>query len=128
MEILEVTIGKTFTFDAAHVLVDHPGLCKNLHGHTYTLTVELTGQVNCNTHMLVDFYELKEIVKARILLPLDHTNISELYPQTTVEALSAIIASVISGQFPKFDVSIQLQEGTGGYARTTRKRWQHEKA
>ena len=34
-------IGKTFTFEAAHWLPHHPGKCWKLHGHTWTVEVEL---------------------------------------------------------------------------------------
>ena len=30
---------KTVRFDAAHILTNHQGLCKNLHGHTYRVDV-----------------------------------------------------------------------------------------
>ena len=34
-------IGKTFTFEAAHWLPGHTGKCNALHGHTWTVEVEL---------------------------------------------------------------------------------------
>ena len=30
-----LTVTKSIKFDAAHILTNHQGLCKNLHGHTY---------------------------------------------------------------------------------------------
>ena len=115
---MKVTIGKEFHFDAAHRLPNHPGLCKHLHGHTYTLLVELTGEPNMETSMLVDFYELKEVVEV-ILETADHDNLNNKFPVTTVEFLCQNFAAIISRAFPLLDVTIQLQEGMGGYARCT---------
>ena len=35
------TVTKTVKFDAAHVLTNHCGLCRNLHGHTYRVDVSV---------------------------------------------------------------------------------------
>ena len=35
------TVTKTVKFDAAHILTNHQGLCKNLHGHTYRVDVSV---------------------------------------------------------------------------------------
>lgn len=74
-----VSITKEFTWDMAHMLGGHEGLCKNLHGHTYKMQVEvcrIDGDVikNCEASksMVVDFKDLKNIVKAKIVEPLDH--------------------------------------------------------
>ena len=37
-----ITVTKTVKFDAAHVLTNHQGLCKNLHGHTYRVDISVT--------------------------------------------------------------------------------------
>ena len=38
-------IAKEFSFDMAHMLDGHDGKCKNLHGHTYKLQVEVAGEL-----------------------------------------------------------------------------------
>ena len=111
-----VTIGKEFHFDAAHRLPDHKGKCQFLHGHTYRLLVELTGEPDVVTHLLVDFYDLKEVVDV-ILENSDHDLLNNKYPVTTVEFLCQDFAAVMSRAFPHLGVTIQLQEGMGGYAR-----------
>lgn len=66
---------KQFTFDMAHMLDGHDGKCQNLHGHTYILQVEVSGSLNetgAKKSMVVDFADLKDIVKTHILDKMDH--------------------------------------------------------
>lgn len=66
---------KQFTFDMAHMLDGHDGKCQNLHGHTYILQVEVSGslhQFGAKKGMVIDFADLKDIVKAHILDKMDH--------------------------------------------------------
>lgn len=74
-----VSITKEFSWDMAHMLSDHKGLCKNLHGHTYRLQVEVSrkskGVIGNTLHsagMVIDFSDLKSIVQKKIVEPLDH--------------------------------------------------------
>ncbi len=69
-------VTKEIAFDAAHVLTGHAGLCRNLHGHTYHVTVELgntpplSGQPE---DMVMDFKELKSVMAEEIEACCDHT-------------------------------------------------------
>lgn len=68
-------ISKEFSFDMAHLLDGHDGKCQNLHGHTYKLQVEIQGdlhQSGAKKSMVVDFSDLKSMVKKAILDPMDH--------------------------------------------------------
>lgn len=68
-------IAKEFSFDMAHMLDGHDGKCKNLHGHTYTLQVEIRGQLHtqgAKQGMVMDYSDLKAIVKSEILDKMDH--------------------------------------------------------
>ncbi|MCK8824927.1 6-carboxytetrahydropterin synthase QueD [Fuchsiella alkaliacetigena] len=73
-----VSVSKEFSWDMAHMLAEHEGLCKNLHGHTYKLEVQVTKEVEnraqCSSTegMVIDFKELKQIVNNCIIEPLDH--------------------------------------------------------
>jgi len=74
----EVAVCKIFTFDAAHQLVGHNGKCANVHGHTYKLEVVLKGPVvphagASSEGFVMDFHDLKNIVKERIVDPWDHS-------------------------------------------------------
>lgn len=66
------TATKVFTFDCAHMLSGHEGLCKNLHGHTYKVEITVMREVNSGWYviadekdpsegMVLDFKELKEV-------------------------------------------------------------------
>lgn len=55
-------ISKQIKFDCAHMLSDYDGKCANLHGHTYHGTITLSGEVNPNTGMLIDYNEIKNLV------------------------------------------------------------------
>lgn len=62
----------------AHALYGYDGLCKNIHGHSYRMWVTVKGSVlHKNNHkkngMLIDFGELKKIVKSCIINKYDHS-------------------------------------------------------
>jgi len=38
-----IRVTKEFRFEAAHALTGYDGVCKNIHGHSYELSVTLTG-------------------------------------------------------------------------------------
>lgn len=68
-------IAKEFSFDMAHMLDGHDGKCQNLHGHTYTLQVEIGGELHtygAKSGMVMDYSDLKAIVKTHILDKMDH--------------------------------------------------------
>lgn len=72
-----IRISKEFNFDMAHALLGYDGLCKNIHGHSYTLVVTVSGTPLEDNHspkngMLIDFKDLKDMVKKHIVNPLDH--------------------------------------------------------
>ncbi len=66
------TVTKTVRFDAAHVLTNHKGLCKNLHGHTYRVDVSVAGEEGGTYDMVIDFKDLKRIATEVICDRFDH--------------------------------------------------------
>ena len=72
-----IRISKEFTFDMAHALLGYDGLCKNIHGHSYTLVVTVIGvplqeESSPKIGMLIDFKDLKNIIKRQIIDRFDH--------------------------------------------------------
>jgi 6-pyruvoyltetrahydropterin/6-carboxytetrahydropterin synthase len=73
-----VRISKEFNFDMAHALLGYDGLCRNIHGHSYTLVVTVTGVPVSDARspkvgMLIDFKDLKTIIKEHIIDIYDHS-------------------------------------------------------
>ena len=67
-----ITVTKTIKFDAAHVLTNHQGLCKNLHGHTYRVDISVSQDENDRSDMVIDFKDLKGIAGEVIVERFDH--------------------------------------------------------
>lgn len=72
-----IRITKIFNFETAHVLYNYDGKCKNMHGHSYKLFVTVKGNpINDLDHhkngMVVDFGDIKKIVKEEIVDVWDH--------------------------------------------------------
>lgn len=72
-----VRVTREFTFEAAHVLRNYDGPCKNVHGHSYRLFVTVSGipsgkSDNPKCGMVIDFGDLKKIVMEKIVNVFDH--------------------------------------------------------
>ena len=86
---------KIFRFDAAHFLPNYDGKCKNMHGHTWLLEVEVTGPVSKLGHdegMVVDFATLKGFVNEAVIQHLDHHLLNEVVENPTCENLLSWVA------------------------------------
>jgi len=75
-----IRITKQFTFETGHALYGYDGKCKNVHGHSYKLSVTVIGQpISDTTHvkygMVIDFSDLKKIVKEEIVDLFDHATV-----------------------------------------------------
>ena len=66
------TVTKTVKFDAAHVLTNHQGLCKNLHGHTYRVDVSVAQAEGDVRDMVIDFKDLKRLAEEVVCSRFDH--------------------------------------------------------
>ncbi|HNO22597.1 MAG TPA: 6-carboxytetrahydropterin synthase, partial [Leptospiraceae bacterium] len=64
----EIEIIKEFNFDAAHFLPKVPEghKCRRMHGHTFYFKIHLKGKINSETGWLMDFGEIKKIVRPLI--------------------------------------------------------------
>ena len=66
------TVTKSVKFDAAHILTNHNGLCKNLHGHTYRVEISVSQDGGDGSDMVIDFKDLKRIATEVICERFDH--------------------------------------------------------
>jgi 6-pyruvoyltetrahydropterin/6-carboxytetrahydropterin synthase len=75
-----IRITKSFSFETGHALYGYDGLCKNVHGHSYKLSVTVIGHpIDDSNHvkygMVIDFKDLKKIVKEEIVDVFDHATV-----------------------------------------------------
>jgi len=74
----KIRVTKFYDFEMAHALWNYDGLCKNIHGHSYKLYVTVIGEPISNENelkngMVIDFGDLKRIVKTQIVDQFDHS-------------------------------------------------------
>jgi 6-pyruvoyltetrahydropterin/6-carboxytetrahydropterin synthase len=72
-----IRVTKEFSFEMAHALLNYDGPCRNVHGHSYRLFVTISGvpvdePENPKVGMVIDFTDLKGIVKREIVNIFDH--------------------------------------------------------
>jgi len=75
-----IRITKKFSFETGHALYGYDGKCKNVHGHSYKLFVTVIGKPIMDTEnvkygMVIDFTDLKTIVKSEIEDVFDHATV-----------------------------------------------------
>ncbi|MBS7785990.1 6-carboxytetrahydropterin synthase [Flavobacterium sp. CYK-55] len=75
-----IRITKQFSFETGHALFGYDGKCKNVHGHSYKLSVTVIGHPITDTSnvkygMVIDFSDLKKIVKEEIVDLFDHATV-----------------------------------------------------
>ena len=76
----KIRLTKDFHFEAGHALYRHDRKCQYLHGHSYKLSVTVIGQPSQDKStpqlgMVMDFGDLKRIVKKKVIDLFDHTMI-----------------------------------------------------
>jgi len=76
----KIRITKQFSFETGHALYGYDGKCKNVHGHSYKLSVTVIGtpisdSSNVKYGMVIDFSDLKKIVKEEIVDQFDHATV-----------------------------------------------------
>ncbi|CAM1343244.1 MULTISPECIES: 6-pyruvoyl trahydropterin synthase family protein [Tenacibaculum] len=76
----KIRITKQFNFETGHALYGYDGKCKNVHGHSYKLSVTVIGSPirdtsNVKYGMVIDFGDLKKIVKEEIVDVFDHATV-----------------------------------------------------
>jgi 6-pyruvoyltetrahydropterin/6-carboxytetrahydropterin synthase len=107
-----------FTFESSHRLRREDwsaerneevfGDCARLHGHSYRLLVTVRGAISAETGMVVNFRDLKHIVRERVIGRLDHQHLDEVVGGlTTAENLCYWIATQL---VPEFGASLQRVE------------------
>ncbi len=76
----KIRVTKQFSFETGHALYGYDGKCKNVHGHSYKLSVTVIGTPSTSKDdvklgMVIDFGDLKKIVKEEVVEPFDHATV-----------------------------------------------------
>ncbi|OJX50125.1 MULTISPECIES: 6-pyruvoyl trahydropterin synthase family protein [Flavobacterium] len=76
----KIRITKQFSFETGHALYGYDGKCKNVHGHSYKLSVTVIGTPISDTSnvkfgMVIDFSDLKKIVREEVVDVFDHATV-----------------------------------------------------
>ena len=98
-------IAKIFTWDAAHKLVlPYESKCKNMHGHTYKVEIEIQGDPD-EYGIVMDFGTLKQRVEA---VSFDHQLLNEWMKQNpTAEHLVYVLKLKLAEQWRPGDPLIR---------------------
>jgi 6-pyruvoyltetrahydropterin/6-carboxytetrahydropterin synthase len=111
----EVTVEDSFA--AGHYLRNYRGKCENPHGHNYKVRVTLRGSELDKAGLLVDFKDLKAVMK-QVIDRLDHQMLNEIDPFITLnpsaeniaryffDQTNARLKSVTNGRVDVKDVTI----------------------
>ncbi len=139
----KIRVTKEFGFEMAHALWNYDGPCKNIHGHSYKLSITVMGTPSENDKspklgMIIDFGDLKNIVNKIIIDRFDHcvvvnakaphhllSNIEQMFEkyevlpyQPTCENLISDFAAMIQPALPGEVIlhSIRLAETSSSFA------------
>ena len=66
------SVTKRLEFCYGHRLLNHDGVCRHLHGHNAMVEIDITADGLDARDMVVDFSEIKRVVKGWVDSELDH--------------------------------------------------------
>lgn len=131
---MKIRVGiEGITFDSSHYTKGITDKCMNIHGHTFKLAVEVEGEVDPKTGMVIDFLILKNII-SEVVSEYDHKfiipkkDIDKIkvegpfrykvkaieYPEATTEYIAMDIAKKLFDKI-NLPVTVKLYEGTRNY-------------
>jgi 6-pyruvoyltetrahydropterin/6-carboxytetrahydropterin synthase len=114
---MKTTLYKDFTFEAAHLLPNVPvgHKCGRLHGHSFVVRLEITGEVDKHTGWIIDFAELKATFKPT-LDRLDHYYLNDIHglENPTSEVLAEWIWNQIKPQLPMLSAVVVKETCSAG--------------
>lgn len=118
-----VKIRRIETFSAAHRLHNYElsdeenlkvfGKCNTLHGHNYKVEVEIKGEIDVKTGMVINISDLKRLI-ADVLNELDHQNLNEIdhfkskNMPTTAENIVCFIFDEMNQKLKQFNQNVKL--------------------
>jgi len=107
-------LAKRIVIEIAHFLPEHPGLCRNLHGHSIEVHIELSAVDLNENGMVADFGDIKSIANKY-----DHQCLNDFPEFTSIpptsENLARFLAEDCMRRFPNIycaEVSVRETEGS----------------
>ena len=116
---MRIRIAKEFQWEMSHRLPFHKGDCKNIHGHTYKVRVEIEGDTDANG-MIMDYFDMANIMNP-VIHKLDHAFLVDssdsimldfltsnnfkhvvINKTTTAENIAAYILDIITPSFQQY--------------------------
>jgi len=126
--VIVARVAKKFKFDGAHFLPHYPGKCKDMHGHTWYLEIEVRGPVKEKgpyQGMVVDFSEMRKWVEPE-LNAYDHKVLNDVLLNPTAENIAAYMyKSIVDWNCNKYLgegvdlISVTVWESPDSFAKVT---------
>ncbi len=102
--MFEVSVEESFA--AGHALREYRGKCENVHGHNYRVRIVIEGEQLDRTGLLVDFSEIKRILRA-LIETLDHQFLNDIPPFDKLNPSAENMA-----RYFYQEISRELKDGT----------------
>lgn len=103
-----VRVTREEEFEAAHLLPGYDGGCKNLHGHSYKIKVTVEGPQNKGWGMVLDFKNLKNIIKG--IVP-DHKFLANKNDELSMRIVSLLKDNNLDYVLFDFDTTAENMVG-----------------
>ena|ERR1035441_6716814 len=91
-------IAKDFRWEMAHRLPEHTGGCRNVHGHSYRMWIELAGEPDTQG-MVLDYFDLKKMVDP-LVAEIDHAFLCDRSDTLIVDFLKSSGLKAVYVNFP----------------------------
>jgi 6-pyruvoyltetrahydropterin/6-carboxytetrahydropterin synthase len=104
-------ISKKFDLEASHVLPNHAGPCGRLHGHSWSVEVSVSGEINKTTHMVLDYADISKVVNPLIAM-LDHQHLNSFIVYPTAENIAVWFGRrlLLSPGLENFFIEVTISE------------------
>lgn len=123
MSLDEVTICRSYTFEAAHFLPNItpkgvPHKCKNVHGHSYRVELRITGKPDERGLVRGVEFGALDVLMEPVLIGVDHHCWNDVLQTPSVENMAGYFAKIVNGAL-KIPVTVRVYEGPRSWAQVS---------
>src|ERR1700744_2560366 len=101
--LMKITLCKDFDFEAAQAIPNFPEghKCRAIHGHSFLITVSITGEVNEETGVFYDHARISDAMRP-LIEQVDHSYLNEIpgLENPTIEVMAKWFWSRLAPQLP----------------------------